>query len=44
MTAITVQEASTIGEREDLVNCDCGQALESCHSQHCPRCGVALHH
>ncbi len=22
--------------------CACGQALDCCHSGHCPRCGVAL--
>jgi len=23
--------------------CGCGQALECCHTAHCPRCGIALH-
>ncbi len=24
--------------------CVCGQALDCCHTAHCPRCGVALRH
>ncbi len=23
--------------------CACGQALDCCHTGHCPRCGVTLH-
>ncbi len=23
--------------------CGCGQALDCCHSGHCPRCGTTLH-
>jgi hypothetical protein len=23
--------------------CACGQALDCCHTAHCPRCGVTLH-
>jgi hypothetical protein len=26
----------------DEPTCACGQALECCHSAHCPRCGVTL--
>jgi hypothetical protein len=25
------------------LTCSCGQALDCCHTGHCPRCGVTLH-
>ncbi len=27
----------------ELLTCACGQALDCCHTGHCPRCGVTLH-
>jgi hypothetical protein len=25
------------------VTCRCGQELDVCHGEHCPRCGTAVH-
>ena len=27
---------------DDDRTCDCGQALDCCHTSHCPRCGTTL--
>jgi hypothetical protein len=27
---------------DDERTCDCGQALDCCHTSHCPRCGTTL--
>jgi hypothetical protein len=34
-------EVSVVGATE--LTCGCGQALDCCHTGHCPRCGIALH-
>jgi hypothetical protein len=40
MTMETDARASAPAE----LTCLCGQALELCHTAHCPRCGTTLHH
>jgi hypothetical protein len=38
---------STVTERpvrDEQVTCSCGQELDCCTRDHCPRCGRDLHH
>ena len=37
----SVEEAD-FGGRSPDATCACGQALDCCHTAHCPRCGITL--
>jgi hypothetical protein len=42
MATMTIERPAATCVAE--ATCLCGQALELCHADHCPRCGTTLRH
>jgi hypothetical protein len=43
-TMIATQAAPGHGIATAPAECDCGQDLDCCRREHCPRCGREIHH
>lgn len=44
MTATATLRRTHESAVEHPSTCSCGQSLDACHAEHCPRCGCAVHH